>query len=48
MIAHEIPIDRVVLEAFDSFLSSDRSPPDSHEAGPPLNASQTPSSAMRK
>jgi uncharacterized protein len=30
MIAHEIPIDRAVdLEALDSFLSSDRSPPDS-------------------
>jgi hypothetical protein len=30
MLAHEIPIDHVVdLEALDSFLISDRSPPDS-------------------
>jgi len=28
MLAHEIPIDRIDLEALDSFLSSDRSPPD--------------------
>ncbi len=28
MLAHEIPIDRVDLEALDSFLMSDRSPPD--------------------
>ena len=28
MLAYEIPIDRIDLEALDSFLSSDRSPPD--------------------
>ena len=31
-LAHEIAIDRVDLEALDSFLMSDRSPPRQHDA----------------